>query len=352
MDASKKTYRMVVNEEIIFESDEYCGTHLSYDRNVIILNGFSSHGKYFRYPFNGAITDVNIWDKILNEKEVSNWSKCIWKGSGNVLDWTKATFQMSHKINIMEVQKSELCKATKSATYIAFVDRLQYKESIQFCKNIGGEVAVAKDEHNIEQMKISMKKLPGIDGKEDCPNYVFSGYLVKDGQYKSAISDEPLNFTYASNTVDVFDECLSLNLQNGTLLPGLCYTKPCSICVFKDWPVEFQLRGIKIEILDNYIDSHYYMINSSHIIGKSKSQIIRTKNGWNIMDGKRNVHFSNENKTFPMGVKPWLHSDDNKGLTKLNLRKLKQHELEDFCCDDGTCISEGLVLNIIDYVHW
>ena len=159
MDASNKTYRMIVNKEIIFTSNMYSGTHLLTDRNVIILNGLSSSGYHYKFPFNGAITDVNIWNRFLNEKETSNWSSCVSHDSGNILNWEKAQFKRSEKITIKEIKKEELCEVSKPTRYIAFNYRRHFQESIEFCKNVGGELSVAKNEYHMKAMQNALNEL-------------------------------------------------------------------------------------------------------------------------------------------------------------------------------------------------
>ena len=347
MDASNKTYRMIVNEEIIFTSNVYSGTHLQTDRNVIILNGFSSNGNNYKFPFNGAITDVNIWNRILSEKETSNWSKCVSNESGNTLNWEKAQFKKSEKITIGEMEKYEICEVSKPTSFIAFKNRLQFEESIQFCKNVGGQLSEAKNEYQMKAMKTAVKELSAI-GRNDCPKQIFSGYLQKHGKNESAIlDDEPIPLFSTSENGLVYDNCLLFDTDTGDLSQGLCHIQLCPICVFNAWPVEFQLRGIKTETLENNLDSHYYLINSSHLIGKTKSQIISTENGWNIIDGNREIYFSQKNITFPIGVKTWFHGKGLNGQRKLNLLNLEKHHK--YCCNDGTCISEGQVLFLFHY---
>ena len=37
----------------------------------------------------GAISDFNIWDRILTREEIEKWSQCQLDINGNILDWNK-----------------------------------------------------------------------------------------------------------------------------------------------------------------------------------------------------------------------------------------------------------------------
>ena len=37
----------------------------------------------------GAISDFNIWDRILTREEIEKWSQCQLDIHGNILDWNK-----------------------------------------------------------------------------------------------------------------------------------------------------------------------------------------------------------------------------------------------------------------------
>ena len=140
----------------------------------------------------------------------------------------------------------------------------------------------------MKAMQNALNELSAI-GIDDCPKQIFSGYLQKHGKNENVI-------LYSTENRLGYDNCLLFDTNTGELSPDLCHIQLCPICVFNDWPVEFQLRGMEMETLENNLDSHYYLINSSHLIGKTKSQIICTENGWNIIDGNREIYFSQKNR--------------------------------------------------------
>ena len=39
------------------------------------------------WPLFGAVTDVHIWGRALNEKEVREWEQCEKEGCGDIVDW-------------------------------------------------------------------------------------------------------------------------------------------------------------------------------------------------------------------------------------------------------------------------
>ena len=40
-----------------------------------------------RSPMNGAFTDINVWNTILQEEDESKWKNCQQRQGGNVFSW-------------------------------------------------------------------------------------------------------------------------------------------------------------------------------------------------------------------------------------------------------------------------
>ena len=39
------------------------------------------------FPMNGAVTNLNIWDRKLTKPEIKDWSQCNSEESGNIISW-------------------------------------------------------------------------------------------------------------------------------------------------------------------------------------------------------------------------------------------------------------------------
>ena len=373
LDASNKIYRTLLNGQEVFRTAEYQGDHQHNDRDIVLMNSLSStsgsYANYFITPFNGQISDINIWSRVLNDKEIENWSKCTSnQDSGMYLGWSNAKINHTQQIKVLDVDKAKVCKEPKSSRFIAFHDQLAFEDTVKFCKNLGGEIAVAKDTKSIGYMKEAFKNLK--DNKvSDCSEVLYSGFWKKNGHFESRVSGERMNWTTTiqNSNISPFGECALLDLEKEIFLQERGSIEKCPICYFPDWPEEFQLRGVSIEEAEE-IDSSYYLLNSTHLIGKTKSKIIHDGHYWNISNMKGEVIFSKQLEKFPLGINEW-HSNRNisnhnnnfnNGLNRrMNhnhantphaiSRTLNLHRFVDqpgnFCCDDGTCITSGKIIN-------
>ena len=61
-----------------------------------------------------------------------------------------------------------------------------------------------------------------------------------------------------------------------------------------------QLRGIDIEET-KHMDTHFYFVNSTHIIGKTRSSIVFQNNEWHIKTGMKSV-YTTSGKMVPLGI--------------------------------------------------
>ena len=378
LDALNKTYKTYLNDLLIFETDTYPQTHKTNDQNMILMNSYSVTGNYEnRYitPFNGKLTDINIWCRILSEKERRNWSSCTGNTeNGDFLDWYNATIEKSPEIDEIEENINEVCEGPKSSKHIAFNHSLAFEESVKFCENVGGILAVSRDQASIEDMKDALMKVKSVN--PNCSNEVFSGYWKKDGHYENIhFQGKEVNLTI-KDTYSAFDDCVLVNLISGDLVYERCKIKKCPICFFADWPAELHLRGMSVRDAEE-VDSSYYLINSTHLTGKTKSRMIQEENYWKIYNSnKEEMFYLGINDTsFPLGInlwrfdirrnewcnpgeksrgamKGWCWNESKnkyvKGNWKHTLRKLKLHKAVEqpgnFCCNDGTCIPSGKIL--------
>ena len=356
-DVKGKSYKIVMNGDIVFKANEYDGQHIQSKGNIFLLNGYSYREDIFAYPFKGEITDVNIWDTILKENEIENWSKCITNETGNVLDWSTAEFNLNN-VSLKEIERQTICENPVTESFIAFSDQINFAQSIKFCENLGGSIAEAK---NKEDLKNILKAFRELGNRNLCSQQIYSGYRKQDGNYRNINTGELLkwNDNWGTDKLLVTD-CAIIDIRSGKFEQNHCNFQLCPVCHFKNWPQELQLRGMKIDMTEE-VDSSYFLVNSSHLMGKAKSQIIANYNGWNILDFNKKVTFYNENQTFPLGLNRWKRAFENEN--HLQEEAARANNLSDiqlflhraleqpghFCCNDGSCISSELVCD--DYEH-
>ena len=80
----------------------------------------------------GAMTDVNIWDRILSEPEQSDWMFCkTGTDGGNVISWETAQLNITG-LNTELINREETCPGPDDLTHImAFNTKLNFHDSIR-----------------------------------------------------------------------------------------------------------------------------------------------------------------------------------------------------------------------------
>ena len=85
----------------------------------------------WKKPHHGALTDVNIWDRILPEQELSDWMFCKTETGGNVVSWESAQLNITG-LNTDLVNREETCPGPQNITHLmAFNTKLNFQDSIR-----------------------------------------------------------------------------------------------------------------------------------------------------------------------------------------------------------------------------
>ena len=59
------------------------------------------------YPYEGSITDVQIWDRALTRQQTELWSKCQYE-DGNSLKWNDVQFNITGDIEVSDIAKEKV----------------------------------------------------------------------------------------------------------------------------------------------------------------------------------------------------------------------------------------------------
>ena len=79
--ASLGLFSVNINDgEIRFRTEQYDGYHTKHHTNIQLMGHSDTV-----YPMRGAVTDVNVFSRILSEEEVEDWARCGGQ-SGDILD--------------------------------------------------------------------------------------------------------------------------------------------------------------------------------------------------------------------------------------------------------------------------
>ena len=335
---ANKSYATFINNEPMFVSDKYDGVHQIVPGNLFLLNGFSFTEHQYVYPFQAEITDVHIWNRTLTTKDMSRWTSCESDEHGTFLNWEEADISIDERIEIIEISRDELCKVNDPTKFITFPTQMQFEPSLKYCANLGGQVAVAWDIDNLQAMKKSSEET----NNDDCPESFFSGFWNKDG-WKDANNGAKLTWDNWSEIQSSYNGCAIVDVKM-KFKKNICELELCPICLFSNWPSELQLRGMSLNQTDT-VDTGYYLINSSHLIGKSRSFLRNANNLWALSTIDGEVVFSKNGREMPLGINNWKKETIDGDVRLMLHRTISQPG--HFCCDDGTCISSDLVCDSV-----
>ena len=347
VNASNNHIQIYNRKLLIFESKENIETYKNGD--IVLLN-YKDGSK--RSPMHGAITDVNVWNKILSKEDIENWTDCKDPGGGNFLNWNNATVNLE-LLEDIEMDKSSVCgsnlKASKSKQILGFHFKTNsVDEHNNFCQSIGLNVAVTE---NIEELR----KMHQFQ-KEDCNvEWFFVGYIMDEGNWVNINDNQPMKLALPLEGQTNSAECLN---SNGTTMYGdACNFGYCAVCeTHENQQKTFQLRGV---CSNSKVDNFYVFVNATYLLGYTSSEIIFNSKDiqWEIRNTRTGAVSAvmNETVKFPIGLHKWyfLNKTCKEDFANSNYRFLKMHldvdEPGHFCCNDGFCIKSEFVCDDIHH---
>ena len=139
----KSNFKMIINGETAVDNSNY---HADDDVLQFQYMNFRE-----RHPVQGAVTDVQVWNRTLSGRDLEDWRLCLSKEEGNILNWRTARLNITG-LTEQSIDKSELCHGPENdQIFQAFNMRLGFYESVAFCERFG-TVATAKDALSFDKM--------------------------------------------------------------------------------------------------------------------------------------------------------------------------------------------------------
>ena len=170
---------------------------------VIILNGeaFIIHkdGKgssaysgydYYRFmnihispnistPTYGAMTDLNVWDRILSDADSELWMNCTNQREGNVFSWQNS----SQHVQLTGLKRTtnsleNICSPGKNSHLIVGNETLNFEETLKYCNRVGSMVVISSIETAVEVNKTLESFAPDF-------YYVYTGHtdIEEEGRW-------------------------------------------------------------------------------------------------------------------------------------------------------------------------
>ena len=109
--------------EIRFRTEQYDGYHTKHHTNIQLMGHSDTV-----YPMHGAVTDVNVFSRILSEEEVGDWARCGGQ-SGDILDWRTAQLNIT-KLETKEGNETVGCYQEEPTHFVSFKPPRDYNGSL------------------------------------------------------------------------------------------------------------------------------------------------------------------------------------------------------------------------------
>ena len=198
-------------------------------------------------------------------------------------------------------------------------------------------MAVAYDSDSLDKISTALTII-----QESCPKLFYTGHWNKGGWRRIDTGEELTWVTWSPGSI--YNECATVesdeDIASGTFTKDNCQKKSCPVCVFQTWPSLMQLRGVSLEY---NVDTFYHLINTSLMIGQSRTEISFFNNRWNMVNTNKQIVGWSESTTLPLGVTEWSMSGVSGDKTEMMNLHRSVEQPGHFCCDTGECISSGLV---------
>ena len=294
-------------------------------------------------PHHGALTDVNIWDRILPEKDQSDWMFCKTDTEGNVVSWESAQLNITG-LNTDLVTREETCPGPQT-NFLAFSTKINFFDSYKFCQKLGGHMAVAVDRETSDLMNQTF-----ADVCHERDTYFFSGFTDSEveGEWRDVNTGDFStwsNWAEGQPNGEDAQQCSVIKVSSGQMADKHCTREKCPICQVKVGAM-LQMSGVCSQ---SKIDRFYVLRSESELLGVTSTRMILSSNSnrWEIVDRNDKAKifaFTNQSGLIPLGKHRWYFQEESCGDLDLNLHR-EVEKPGHFCCEDGSCIESELVCN-------
>ena len=307
IDSVTKDIMIIVNGKLMIKRHDFDLNNSFMNENLSIMGSFAPNG--YTGSLFGRMTDVNMWSRMMTEKEAVSWTLCGKIEVGDLVDWKTATWK-AQGLEEVQVDREEVCRKMQDRLLVSNVQR-NFDGTLHLARMLGGRMAIADSQASAEENINALNPV-----KEDC-QFVFTGLTdhKEEGVWVNVYTGQPMSWRnweigQPDNVGNA--DCATINAVNYKQHAGLCTDLSCSLIRVKESP-KFQLRGV---CKDSTVDTYYTMLLTNdnktilkqELVGFKQTKMIwsRERERWNIVNLIDGIVLAHTNSThdFPFGSHP------------------------------------------------
>jgi hypothetical protein len=293
----------------------------------------------------GSFTDFNVWDKVLTEQEMRDFTSCSYFMQGSLIPWNSEDWEFTGEIEpteyeVGEVEFSDLCLVKNRLEY--FPERIVITEALKTCKIFNGNMVFTHKKSDYEELWQFLKT-----HETDLRIQTWLRFTDNDmegewkdietGQAEDFLSipwiliSEPTGFT--AENCSGFETGIAFDLDCTQKLPTVC----------QNTEEYFKLQGLcPSSRLDRQYKLRQQMYNGRRMFsGPSGWSLVWKEAKWFILNGRYPGILAEVNtRMYPVGSYEWSVTGDGCSIESVHRTVLTftPCDADQFTCDLGTCV--------------
>ena len=142
--------------------------------------------KPFSETFHGAVTDLQIWRRLLTTGEIDDFNQCQPSIAGDTYRWNPSQLTVQGRLELEDISV-EYCPRSQETILVGSGHLMGFFQSVEFCsKVLQGRVAVAE---NVEILRAMGEE----NEYGDCPEYFYIGFTKdQNGDFVNYYDKNPM----------------------------------------------------------------------------------------------------------------------------------------------------------------
>ena len=217
------------------------------DGDILLMNNEGAS------TFHGAVTDVNLWGRVLSLEELEAWAGCRLLttggsgGSGGLLvNWETASLT-SRGVREGRVERSSTCYREENSLLISRTEKT-FDGTVRFCSALGVSMATARTEEELAEMLLLFSGECQGQG-QDSSSLLYTGHTARqlEGGWAEVNTSSWWRWRPGEPSRQPGEDCGLAGLS-GEMEDGQCSVLACPLCHLHNTPLPslYKLRQDKL----------------------------------------------------------------------------------------------------------